>query len=116
MISIEVIHKVWVTLLYVSSGANLQLLIDLMKSEMKNVTKHVIVGDFNFDKEDSNDMTRFLESEGYHQLVTKPTHEAGRTIDLCYEYPFGGVDQINVNYPYYSDHASLCITLANKQD
>ena len=44
----------------------------------------IVVGDFNFDASEKNDLTELLASKKYKQLMKQPTHDQGRIIDQCY--------------------------------
>ena len=72
---------------------------------------HVIVGDLNFDTKKSNPLfALFTKDMGLRQLVQRPTHREGRTINHCYISPTINC-QIKFINQYYSDHTSLCIKL-----
>ena len=68
----------------------------------------IIVGDFNFDKSETNALTAFLNKRQFIQVVEWPTHKEGRTIDHCYVSKNTKV-QVTRHSPYYSDHNGLCI-------
>jgi hypothetical protein len=79
---------------------------------LKSIKKHVLTGDFNFEKEDKNALTKYFETLEFVQLVNTATHDGGRVIDLCYV-PIDIADNVIVKQysPYYSDHDALCINL-----
>ena len=95
-------------LIYASSGCPFQeLKMDVEKILDPKMTT-IVLGDFNFDKNETNDLTRFLREKEFTQIVNWPTHRGGRTIDHCYVSKNTRV-QIIRHSPYYSDHDALCI-------
>ena len=76
----------------------------------------IICGDFNicYRETRNNRVTKFLNQLGFSQLMKKPTHIRGRTIDHLY-FREGSVIQENpiiLRYsPYYSDHDAICATI-----
>ena len=81
----------------------------------------IITGDLNIcmDKQPNNVIAKFLCDQGFHQLVTSPTHVAGGRIDHAYlrdpETQLVG-SHLTQFSPYYSDHDALCLTLTTKVD
>ena len=76
----------------------------------------VISGDFNIclDKEPTNLLTKFLQDQGFRQLVEDPTHVAGGRIDHIYlRDPENLLSSFDLHHysPFYSDHDGLCLTL-----
>ena len=101
-------HPYQLVLVYASSSCPFQKLVtDLQQILQTNMTT-IITGDFNFDKKETNDLTRFLRQRNFTQIVDWPTHQEGRTIDHCYVSQKTRV-QITRHSPYYSDHDALCI-------
>ena len=101
-------HPYQLVLVYASSGCPFKdLVIDLEKLLHPLMTT-IITGDFNFDKKETNALTRFLSQRKFTQLVDWPSHREGRTIDHCYVSKKTRV-QITRHSPYYSDHDGLCI-------
>ena len=95
-------------LVYASSGCPLQKLAEDLKIELIADLTTIIVGDFNFDKSETNALTAFLNKRQFIQVVEWPTHKEGRTIDHCYVSKNTKV-QVTRHSPYYSDHDGLCI-------
>jgi hypothetical protein len=97
-------------LVYRSSNCQMQLVVEELQKIIKPDMVNIIAGDFNFDKEEKNVLTKFLDSKHFVQLVNEPTQDDGRTIDHCYV-PFNIKDDIQLTTysPYYSDHDALCI-------
>ena len=101
-------HPYQLVLVYASSGCPfLELVMDLKKLLHPEMTT-IITGDFNFDKNETNALTKFLGQNKFTQVVDWPTHKQGRTIDHCYVSKKTRV-QITRHSPYYSDHDGLCI-------
>ena len=102
------------TLVYLSSGTpineqtNVEQMIKKIPVKAKN---HIVIGDFNFDAKESNIMSNLFTKEmGLTQLIKRPTHRDGRTIDHCYVSPEINCDLTFVNH-YYTDHTAICIKL-----
>ena len=103
------------TVVYLKSNAPLGDMKDyfqqLFRRLPNNPKSHIIVGDFNFDAKKSNALSAlFTKDMGLRQLVQRPTHREGRTIDHCYVSSNMNC-QIKFINQYYSDHTSLCIKL-----
>ena len=105
-------QDVQLVIIYISKNCSFdELVLDLGKT-LKPEKKHVVTGDFNFDKDDKNALTKYLENLEFVQLVNSATQDGGRVIDHCYV-PIDIADNIIVKQysPYYSDHDALCINL-----
>ena len=76
----------------------------------------VIFGDFNicYLSQRSNKITKYLEQNGFTQLVKEPTHIKGRLLDHFY-LRANGDDHLKTSVfrysPYYADHDAICTTL-----
>ena len=99
-------------LAYISSHCPLKEVVTELQKIIHPQKKIIITGDFNFDKTETNVLTKFLATKGMVQLVTKPTHDKGRCIDHCYV-PLDMKNKVVVEQHsrYYSDHDALCINL-----
>ena len=78
-------------------------------SDLQQDFKTVVLGDFNFDKEDPpNPLTNYFKSLKLRQIISEPTQEKGRTIDQCFVSE-EMVDEMKTHqqFTYYSDHASF---------
>ena len=95
-------------IIYASSGCPLKELVVDLKELLHPEMTTIIVGDFNFDKNDVNVLTRFLGKRKFSQVIDWPTHKEGRTIDHCYVSNNAKV-KVTKHSPYYSDHNALCI-------
>ena len=107
---VDVDLNVQLVLVYCSSDCPFPELVvkELLLPEVYNI----ITGDFNFDRSEVNDLTRYVTESKLVQLVNSPTHNGGRTIDHCYV-PEDIKDKVKLKQysPYYSDHDALCINL-----
>ena len=71
-----------------------------------------IVGDFNGDVSTTSNMCccTMFRSQGFKQMVNKPTHDSGTIIDHLYMLHTLNTMQTNVTDCYYSDHdCILCL-------
>ena len=83
-------------------------LTDLIEFE-KNT---IICGDLNLDPL-QNCITDALESMGFHQIVSEPTHIEGRILDHFYAKPISFISQHPFIHPlYFSDHDAVCVSLS----
>ena len=93
---------------------------ELLKHITDCITKDkatIITGDFNicYHATKNNKITKYLEANGFIQLMTEATHIKGRHIDHFY---FKSDEKILKNpliyrySPYYSDHDAICATLS----
>ena len=105
-------QDVQLVIVYISKNCSFdELVLDLGKM-LKPRKKHVVTGDFNFDMQEKNALTKYFENLEFVQLVNSATHDGGRVIDHCYV-PIDIADKVSVKQysPYYSDHDALCINL-----
>ena len=103
--------------MYMSSNADVEELLGVLRLLICQDKSYVIGGDFNLDliKKRSNSLTSFLTSQGFKQLVTKATHIQGGLIDHCYARIINECSyEIDAIGKVYSDHDSLCFTLKFK--
>ena len=77
--------------------------------------KKIIVGDFNFDKKETNILTTFLKNNLFSQVVPWPTYIQGGKLDHCYV-SLSIEAQLTRYSPYYSDHSALCIEFQQPKD
>ena len=68
--------------------------------------QHCIVGDFNEDVSITSNMCSctMLRSQGFQQMVNKPTHDSGTIIDHVYMSQILHTMQTDVTDCYYSNH------------
>ena len=76
----------------------------------------VICGDFNicYLSQRNNKIIKYLEQNGFTQLIKEATHVKGRLLDHFY-FRSSGDDRIKTSVfrysPYYADHDAICTTL-----
>ena len=102
--------------MYRSSNASLTMVLDHLESVLTQDRTTIICGDFNlcYIETRSNKITKWLEENGFRQLVREATHIRGRLIDHFYirENETDNVEQSVYRYsPYYSDHDAICTTI-----
>ena len=74
----------------------------------------IVLGDFNFDPDKTNTLTRKFKEWNYTQQITSPTHRDGNVIDHIYvSEELLEHSVCDLHYVYYSDHQGVCITLKN---
>ena len=101
-------HPYQLVVVYASSGCPFkELAKDIEKLLHPDMTT-IIVGDFNFDKNETNALSNFQQEKEFTQLVNWPTHRGGQTIDRCYASKHTKI-QILRHSPYYSNHDALCL-------
>ena len=105
---------------YRSEQGNCTELLQYIKNMINEDTASIISGDFNICYHDNrnNKITKFLETNGFSQLVTEATHIKGRHIDHLYFKPGKNIKvnpSIHRYSPYYSDHDAICVTITQSQ-
>lgn len=104
-------NSIQVFVLYISKGADLDLIVEFMKKWMKTGPR-IIIGDFNFESSNINVLSKFLKSKGLIQIVNRPTHIEGGIIDHCYvEKNMKNTIVADYIFSYYTDHTSICLSL-----
>jgi len=99
---------------YIPQNSNLNNATTEFKRFLFGRRERILVGDFNFDAEESNVFTEFLRTVPLVQIVSQPTFERGsNTIDHLW---------INLNelqyeiqYPHFTDHCSITLNFENFQ-
>ena len=110
MLSLKTEDGIQVTTVYLSSGASLADVRKYVQHIYQPRFPQIILGDFNFDAKESNTLSRYFTEIGLKQLVNRPTHMEGRTIDHVYVSPELKCE-ITFKSPYYSDHVAVCVKL-----
>ena len=108
ILSVLIREEIQLFIVYLSEGCNKETVAQNI-SDLQQDFKTVVLGDFNFDKEDPpNALTNHFKSLKLRQIVSQPTQEKGRTIDQCFvsEEMVEGV-KTHQQFTYYSDHASF---------
>ena len=65
-------------------------------------------GDFNYNKDEVNVLSKYLKQKKLKQLISWPTHDAGRTLDHLWVSKEARV-QLTRHSPYYSDHDAIVL-------
>ena len=96
-------------------GSTLEM-VQHLTSMIKPEVATVICGDFNicYKTTRNNRITKYLENNGFFQIMKEPTHIRGRLIDHFYFKPGGPISELPTIYrysPYYSDHDGICATI-----
>ena len=114
MICCEIQEKLQILLAYVSKGVSLIHLVSIIEEHMNQNMDVMLVGDFNFNAEESNHLTNWLNKKNFKQTVTVPTQKKGNILDHCYvKSSFAKRITITPVFKYYTDHAALCIRFNN---
>ena len=103
--------------LYISRGANKREFLQDLGALAKGKKPCIIVGDFNIDFLNSPNeliitqiISKLILSNGFHQIVTLPTHDKGGLIDHIYIKNVSEQIDVSLNFPFYSDHAAILVT------
>ena len=110
---LSIIDKdVQLVLVYISKQCPFGELKEDIELLLQSNKMHIITGDFNFDKDDKNVLTKYFEEKDFVQLVMSSTHDQGHVIDHCYV-PQTIKNKVTlIQYsPYYTDHDALCINI-----
>lgn len=92
--------------LYLSADCNKEDICQLLESWIDKGVPTSIMGDVNINFSRSCSFTRFLEQEGFQQMIQKPTCDTGSLIDHIYvNKPLQNLEiWIDQCAAYYSDH------------
>ena len=95
-----------------SKGCQFDHLVEDANSLMVSGLPSIVLGDFNFDSDNQNCFVDFMRAKDLVQIVNQPTHKDGGLIDHCYvPKEFQERIKLQLEYPHYSDHASVCLNL-----
>ena len=100
---------------YRSVGASSNMFIDALSTLLDRTRETFIVGDLNLCvlSEPQSPILLWIRSQGFNQLVTKPTHIQGRLIDCIFHFEptSNNQDEIIVKQmsPYFTDHDILLV-------
>jgi hypothetical protein len=108
--------EVEVIIVYRSEQGNLTDLAEHLKKLISTEVNTVVTGDFNlcYVSNRNNKVTKYLENDGFSQLMNEPTHMKGRHLDHLYFRPGSKpvqIPSIHRYSPYYSDHDAICATI-----
>ena len=105
-------NQVQIILCYLSSNCKFAEVARQLQKIIRSDNMTVVCGDFKYDKAEVNPVSKFLKSQNFQQIVTKPTHDEGRTLDHCYvSKSLSEKVQLTFYSLYYSDNDALCISL-----
>ena len=98
---------------YRSQGADTTAFINALHSLIIDCDYCFIIGDFNINfSEGCHPIVRYICSHGFVQLVKSSTHEDGNILDHAYV-KSNLSHRAQLHWPYYSDHAAVCIARDN---
>ena len=100
--------------LYLSKGCDFSQVVQSLKNYgFDNLNENTyLIGDFNFDVSGCNDLTRYLTSINYIQIVKRATHLDGHILDQVYvQETKARRIEIQHHHPYYSDHNGVLVSL-----
>jgi hypothetical protein len=108
--------EVDIIIVYRSEQGNLTDLVEHLKKLINPGVNTVVTGDFNicYVSNRNNKITKYLENDGFSQLMHEPTHMKGRHLDHLYFRPGSKpvqIPSIHRYSPYYSDHDAICATI-----
>ena len=108
--------EVDVIIVYRSEQGNLTDLAEHLKNMISTEVNTVVTGDFNlcYVSNRNNKVTKYLENDGFAQLMNEATHMKGRHLDHIYFRPGSQrveIPSIHRYSPYYSDHDAICATI-----
>ena len=95
---------------YCSQGLNKQGFLEDLLTLASGRKQCFIVGDFNINFLSQHDLLiKRIIASGFKQTVTMPTHIAGSLLDHVYIRNPKVEYKIEINFPFYSDHASISV-------
>ena len=95
------------------AGSRFEVIFSEFLEQHKN-ERCIVLGDFNFDPDRTNALTRKFKEWNFTQQVSNPTHRDGNIIDHIYvSEELLEHSVCDLHYVYYSDHQGVCITLKN---
>ena len=100
---------------YLSNSCNQSQICQVLQKYLDATLPTIIMGDMNFDSKKDCPLSTFLKEKAFAQMIKKPTHEKGYTIDHIYiNDNFNNEDvRIMQHAVYYSDHDIISIGLKN---
>ena len=112
LLSVPISSDSQIVVIYLSKECDYQKVISSLQQHIELKPKTYFIGDFNFDKDENNALGQFLTNQGYVQMISRPTHEKGGTIDHLYV-PRQDKENIELHftYPYFTDHLAICVKL-----
>ena len=103
-------NDIQIYVLYVSKGANFNLIVHTLKDWITDGPV-IVIGDLNYETSEENSLSKYLYSEGLVQIVKRPTHIDGGIIDHCYiSKKWKTRIEVDYFFRHYSDHVAICLT------
>ena len=101
---------------YKSDQGNSSELIEHLKKMIKPSFATIVCGDLNicYQSNKKNKISKYLENNGFLQLMNEATHIRGGHIDHFYFRPGGQYSENPFVYrysPYYTDHDAICAAI-----
>ena len=97
---------------YISRGANRANFLKDLGALARGSKPCFIVGDFNIDflNDPTEVIVKKITSSSFKQLVSTPTHVEGGLLDHIYVRDQTCKYQVDINFPFYSDHGAISVT------
>ena len=110
-----------VIIVYRSDQGNTAELLEHIIGLITPENNTIICGDFNicYLSTRQNKLTKYLEQNGFTQLVKEATHIKGRLLDHFYFRQRDNNQMITTLFrysPYYADHDAICTTITFPED
>ena len=110
MICVAFRDQFQLVLMYLSDNCRYPKVIDDIEAMNLDYDTTFFVGDFNFDSNESNALSKFMKSKDLCQMINSATHEKGRTIDHFYcPNSLSDIVKVDLVYPFFTDHAAICV-------
>ena len=95
--------------IYISKGCDFKKVVESLKHYGFN-NKACLLGDFNFEANNNNDLVDNMRSLNMSQIEKRATHLEGHILDQVYV-PEAMVNSIQINHQYnfYSDHDGISV-------
>ena len=116
VLSMRIKKDIQLTVIYISDSSRIGDVKSILEPMLNMDLFQIVTGDFNYDKDEENKLTKFFQSMGMVQLITQPTHNHGRTLDHCYVSQGHLQLDVKVVSPYYSDHSGFCLKLVEPME
>ena len=90
-------------------------LVEIFEKGIDATRPTILCGDFNFDRQSQNDLTRMLQRRRFKQIVREPTTFRGNCIDHVYHNITESRKIVNykLHYICYSDHEAVLIRISS---
>ena len=96
--------------IYISKGCDFKKVVESLKHYGFN-NKACLLGDFNFDANNNNDLVDYMRSLNMSQIVKRATHLEGHILDQVYiPEEIVKSTSIKLQHNYYSDHDGISLS------